>query len=64
MAWDDGADISNLQLDRLNVIIVREMLDWRDGGPEPGFSGAKNLLSIGMIFGVIRSWQTGKRIAI
>lgn len=64
VSWDNGSAISDLQLDRLNSIIAREFLDWRTGGPEPGFSGYNNLPSLGMVFGVIRSWQTGVRVAI
>jgi predicted dehydrogenase len=64
VAWDDDRSISDLQLDRLNSTVLREFLAWRAGGPEPGFSGRNNLPSIGMVFGVIRSWQTGRRVAI
>lgn len=64
VTWDNGRPIGNLQLDRLNSTIVRQFLDWRAGGPEPGFSGRNNLPSTGMVFGVMRSWQTGKRVAI
>ena len=64
VGWDDGGNISDLRLDRLNALVLRELLRWREGGPEPGFSGRNNLPSLGMVFGLIRSWQTGERISL
>lgn len=64
VSWEDGASISDLRLDRLNSIVLGEFLAWRDGGPEPGFSGRNNLPSTAMAFGVLRSWQSGARVTI
>ena len=65
VAWSDGRPISDLGIgDHLNGLVLREFLDWRTGGPEPGFSGRNNLPTIGMVFGVIRSSQTGAEVRL
>lgn len=62
--WEDDAPISDLRIDRLNSSVLRRFLEWREGGPEPSFSGPNNMPSMGMVFGLLRSWQTGARVPI
>ncbi len=61
VAWDDDTDISDLNLTVLNKIIFEQFLDYLGGGDEPGFSGRNNLGSLEMVFGAIRSSETGQR---
>jgi predicted dehydrogenase len=61
VAWEDGTDISDLNLPVLNKIIFEKFIKYMEQDKEPGFSGRNNLGSLEMVFGAIRSSQTGKR---
>lgn len=60
-AWEDGTDISDLNLPVLNKIIFENFVNYLERDDEPGFSGKNNLNSLEMVFGAIKSSQTGQR---
>lgn len=59
--WDDGSDLSDLGLPKLNKIVLEIFIDYLQGGNEPGISGKNNLKSLEMVFGAIKSHQTGQK---
>lgn len=61
ISWEDATSISDLNLPVLNKIIFQEFVKYLGGGDEPGFSGRNNLGSLEMVFGAIRSFETGRR---
>jgi predicted dehydrogenase len=61
VAWEDGTDISDLNLGVLNRIIFEGFVDYLQGGDEPGYSGRNNLNSLEMVFGAMKSFETGRR---
>ena len=61
VAWEDGTDISDLNLPVLNKIIFANFANYLEQGDEPGFSGRNNLGSLEMVFGAITSSETKKR---
>ena len=61
LAWENDIDISDLNLPVLNRIIFQGFINYLEKDEEPGFSGRNNLGSLEMVFGAIRSSETGKR---
>ena len=61
VAWDDDTDISDLNLPVLNKIIFEKFVEYLKKDNEPGFSGRNNLGSLEMVFGAIKSHETGQR---
>lgn len=61
VSWGDGTDISDLNLSVLNKIIFEKMIEYINGGDEPGFSGKNNLASMEMTYKAIESFVTGQK---
>ncbi|MBD3183821.1 hypothetical protein GF312_16170 [Candidatus Poribacteria bacterium] len=61
VSWDDETHISDLNLPVLNKIVLDEFISYINGDKEPGFSGKNNLKSLEMVFGAIKSSETGCR---
>jgi predicted dehydrogenase len=61
LAWGDGSDLSDLKLPMLNKIVFQHFLDYISKNEEPGFSGGNNLNSMEMVFGAIKSSETGRK---
>jgi predicted dehydrogenase len=61
VSWEDDTDISDLNLPVLNNIVFEKFVSYLEGGEEPGFSGRNNLKSLEMVFGAIKSHETGQR---
>jgi predicted dehydrogenase len=59
--WEDGTDISNLNLGALNKLILEKFVRYLEQDEEPGFSGKNNLNSLEMVFGAIHSFGTGQK---
>ena len=61
VSWDDDTDISDLNLPVLNKIIFEKFVEYLEKDNEPGFSGRNNLGSLEMVFGAIKSSETGQK---
>lgn len=59
--WDDGSDLGDLGLPKLNKIVLEMFIDYMQKGVEPGISGRNNLNSLEMVFGSIKSYQNGQK---
>lgn len=55
-------DTGPSDLASLNNVMLGEYIQWLQGGAEPGISAAHNMNSLAMLFGLIQSSETGKRI--
>jgi len=64
VTWKDDTDISDLNLPVLNKIVFTKFLNYLERDDEPGFSGGNNLGSLEMVFGAIKSSQTGQRYKV
>ena len=62
--WEDGKDISDLNLPVLNKVVFQKFRDYLEREEEPGFSGRNNLPSMEMAFGAIKSSQTGEKYIV
>ncbi len=61
LAWEDGCEISDLNLPVLNKIVFENFVNYVERDDEPGISGKNNLNSLEMVFGAITSSQTGQK---
>lgn len=57
-------DGDSLDIPALNARIWGEYADWKSGGPEPLISGKNNMNSVAMLYGLIRSAETGSRVSL
>ncbi len=64
VSWEDGSDLGDLGLPKLNKIVLEIFTDYIQSGNEPGISGKNNLNSLEMVFGAIKSSQTGQKYYI
>lgn len=61
VSWDDGSDLGDLGLPKLNKIVLEKFIDYMQNDNEPGISGRNNLNSLEMVFGAINSYQSGQK---
>jgi predicted dehydrogenase len=57
---EEGAERSRLDLAALNAEVLRQTVEYVGGGAEPSVTGEDNLKSLAMVFGSIRSSESGR----
>lgn len=64
VAWEDGRNISELNLSGLNKIVLEKFIDYIKEDKEPTVSGKNNLNSLHMVFGSVESAEKDKRVKL
>ncbi|MFQ6042976.1 MAG: hypothetical protein ACE5PV_19155, partial [Candidatus Poribacteria bacterium] len=64
VAWEDGRNISDLNLPGLNKIVLKQFIDYIKEEKEPSISGKNNLNSFHMVFGSVESAEKGERVKL